>query len=399
MTFTLRNVHYGPIDPARIVKRPSNLHRLRDCPGSGWMEAQCGEEPDTEQSKEGRLLHRAFQETSAAALRGMGLSDAQLEVVMAARFSFEEFVVTVNPDYEDESQFLTEYHYEGPIPGTADIVSREAIRGRSIIGDAKFGWLEVDAAPDNIQLAAYAIDEHEETGHEEIFVAIVQPRAPRECRLTTARYDVEGLTAARAEIERIIAATENEDAPLNTSPSACRYCRAKAICPAYTAELQAPKSILPAVVQKKELPLALARLGTDELGRLMDAVKFANMIEDGLKAEIHLRIGEDRMPGWGLKNTGSMRSVEDILAVYHLLKDEFENAEVYQSLEEAKGDQRTFATDFMGCAKLQIGSVEKLVRELTGLPSDDKAKAWLQEHIGHNIVSTDKAKSVQREKT
>lgn len=363
------------------------------------MEAQCGEESQGPDADEGQMLHALVHIQEP--LWPAKFTDEQRNTLRSAQELGRRAIEMLGYGEPDtirrEVPLLKTLSASVELRGTADCLYLWNERRAIMVHDLKFGRLDVDDAQDNIQGVAYVVlaaDDSVEQG----VVAIIRPRGSGPERLTLASYDRASLKAARAEIERIIAATENEDAPLNTSPSACRYCRAKAICPAYTAELQAPKSILPAVVQKKDLPLALARLGTDELGRLMDAVKFANMIEDGLKAEIHLRIGEDRMPGWGLKNTGSMRSVEDILAVYHLLKDELEDAEVYQSLEEAKGDQRTFATDFMGCAKLQIGSVEKLVRELAGLSSDDKAKARVEALIGHLIVSTEKAKSVQREK-
>jgi len=205
-----------------------------------------------------------------------------------------------------------EAHY-GDMPGHIDLLRRYPRRAVTIMSDYKFGYLIVDRAEMNLQLRSYATMSDDDT----VYVAIAQPRAPLHERLTVAKYTREFLDKSRAEIDSIILRTLDPNAPLKAGLH-CRFCKARAICPALQEALQ--KSIVPIGIvapelsRAKKLGIVEARLAgaTDEqMDKMLQADAMIHFIHDALIEEARRRIGADGLQNYKLARPVERRKIMD----------------------------------------------------------------------------------------
>ena len=181
-------------------------------------------------------------------------------------------------------------------------------------------WNRGNSAADNIQLRAYAVLVRKNLNIKEAYVAIVQPMAQK---YTIAHYDESDLIAAETQIQGIVEAAMHPKAPRTPSPSACKYCRAKAICP----EAGGVTSDL-AVFTPAQVP-ALSNESIADFLRKADVVEaFIEAIRD--EAKTRLLKGEE-IAGRKLQAGRTSRSIEDPVEAFkaleqHLTPNEFTSA-------------------------------------------------------------------------
>jgi len=187
----------------------------------------------------------------------------------------------------------------------------------SIILDRKFGWGDVDRAADNLQMRSYAIL----APTDDVYVGILQPRAYGSDRLTMAHYSAETKEAAFRQISKIITDSDpilSPEAPLNPSEDACRFCRARAICPALARavknELMPPAFVdLSGDLSKPaKLGRIIAKLATasdEQLGAMLSVVGLAGLVNDPLRDEIRRRINAGQMKGYSLGKDYEVRNI------------------------------------------------------------------------------------------
>lgn len=159
---------------------PSSLDRYFKCPGS-YMMCKGIEKHESDAMKEGTLLHAAVANGCFDNLNSEQSEQVQkcLDYIEKAILTdsgksevhFEERVDIQDPDSGDPLTF-----------GTADCV---IIRENSAdIIDWKFGYIEVDEAMYNIQLASYAAGVMQKYGLKSCTAHVYQPRINRQSEYT-----------------------------------------------------------------------------------------------------------------------------------------------------------------------------------------------------------------------
>ena len=330
----------------------SGMERLKLCPGSWALEQQCPDPQETEEAASGTRIHDAW----AGKLDQSELTWDEDQTLEFIRDLEEKALKAVFPDctpdliVNDDSRLLLTIDGVRRMSGRPDKVYSS--NGSALILDAKTGRLDAPIAAENVQLRALATLLDQETGWtlHSITVGILAPWQSQ--RITLARYERHHLDAARQEILDIIAASKKPDAPRNPSLEACRYCKAKAVCP----EARESAMTLP-VAETPELPTATrtpeafaAMLTRDELGACLRRGKLFEKIYDAMKAEAKRRLesGEE-VPGWILREGRETEVITD-------------PQKVWEGFLELGGNSK----DFMGCVRITKGDLKEKVRHITG---------------------------------
>lgn len=363
------------IAPVRAITSASNIQRRRLCPGSARMEAGLGQE-DSEYSEEGKFLHSQFMRPHSDTC-----SPDQLEALTLAEFYTDKhfdkirrnFAIPEDAKYVDEREvgyWLRDPYGSQVYPGHADLVRTwPKYEARGII-DAKFGWLDVEDAEDNDQLASYFVMAHQQSPVGATGVCIVQPRnfGPR---MTEAVYYGVDAPKVQNELVRIVKESEVPDAPVIPGKKQCHFCKAKAICEPYQS------------FTRIRYPLAVETLDNAQLERLHSAIKAAKYIADDVAAEMRRRLEEGRLPGWKFRNTGDVTTVKKPGALFMALREYF-------------ADNPDFtAKKFDDCRKLEWKRFTDLIRELTGM-SEKRAKVFIKDFTAPYVERIPKEKAVVR---
>lgn len=359
----------------RAVTSASNFFRRRLCIGSAAEEAKYSPEPDSEYSEEGKLLHRYFLTEFEDWPDTLTLP--QREVLGLANSYANRFIQNVmaeesleGVDYESDREVALTLVHEGRtlMPGHADVIfTFPTVR---IILDAKFGFLEVDPAPDSDQLAIYAVMAQQKWPVERTHVAMIQPRnfGPR---ITSAVYGLGSIAAAEASIVRDWKRAE-KGGKLTAGARQCHFCRAKAQCPEFRTKFFAVYS---------PSSQAIEACSDVELVRLHEACQFADKIKKPVHEEMRKRIDAGVLTSHKLGNSGDDREVTDPGAMYRAFAECFAEHPGWS------------AARYDACRKVSWEKLETYVRELTGF-SEKKAKELIEELTAPFVTRTPKAKKI-----
>jgi len=316
--------------------RASDTDSYALCKRKAQMEEGIPDE-DTQESREGTMLH-TFMAHPEYERRVLG--DKQQDLLHLADDLEEQVfdIVIQNEKIKDSEEYVEQREVEGaielessphmnatisPLTGHMDLWRRYPARSLSIIIDWKFGWLPVPRAEFNLQLRSYAVLAQDER----VYVAIGQPRASYNERMTLAVYNATDLVASRAQLLKIDKDTKDPNAPLLAGEAQCRYCKAKMICPAfkaaYTQGLVPLGTFDQADSKAKRLGIVEARLSSvtdDQIGAMMEATKLVEFIYEPLMDEARRRISAGQMDGYKLgkaferrKITNSQQAVSRLL--------------------------------------------------------------------------------------
>jgi CRISPR/Cas system-associated exonuclease Cas4 (RecB family) len=264
----------------------SRAERFMTCPGSVYLESQIPEEPSGEAAAIGTMLH----ELSERMLRGeeIGDPDVSQEHIALAK-SYVDFV---NGLVEKPRKRLIEVNVDdglktlhGALGGTADAV---LVDGNHLhVIDAKFGRNPVNAE-ENKQLLTYAVGvmrKFKAPADITCTMHIFQPMVGH------SQWTVSGerLIQHALELKKAATLALSYDAPTNPSPDACKYCRAKTICPSMRQRVQdnARKEFAPDTTITPEM-LELADL----------ASSWAEAVQTAAKAQLKANVTID---GWALR--------------------------------------------------------------------------------------------------
>lgn len=362
----------------RATTSASNLARRKACPGSARLEEGLAEQ-DNEWSTEGTKLHALFMTGS----RGDDLTIEQAETLDVADFYANEFLANFRqaigiPEearYFDEREVPLVYTANGEtlFPGHADLIRNWPDHSARAVIDAKMGFMEVPDACDNLQLISYVLMRDQQSRAEHHGCAITQPRnfGPR---LSQAIYRSADLVLAGIEIEQIIDATQQPDAPLVAGEKQCHWCRAKVSCPAYAKKFM---SLAPAPPAQ----LAVETLSNEDLEKTHIAIGYANKIAKEVSAEMKARIRAGTLPGWKLGNSGDTTELKDVDGLYSAMQKRFAMS----------------AVDFDDCRKMQMGNLEEWVANRAQV-SKDKAKKLVKEIAAPFVTLTPKEPKITMEK-
>lgn len=264
----------------------SRAERFMTCPGSVRLEAQMPYEPPGEAAALGTMLH----ELSEKILRGEEIDDPDVNPEHLAMA--QEYANFINNLVENPRKKLIEVNVDEGLKslhhalgGTADAVLVDG--NHLIICDLKTGRTPV-SAENNKQLLTYALGvmrQFNAPADITCTMHIFQPRAGH------SKWTVSGVDLIKHghDLRKAAELALSPDAPTNPSPDACKYCRAKTICPSLRQQVQdsARKDFAPDTTITPEM-LDLAHLAADWSDAVISAAK--RQLTDGAT------IG-----GWNLK--------------------------------------------------------------------------------------------------
>jgi hypothetical protein len=212
----------------------SRTDRFMQCPGSYRLESLMPYEPAGEAAAIGTAIH----ELSEIILRGGEIPIGTDPDHVAMAQSYADFVNTL---VENPRKKLIEVNLDDGLKslhpalgGTADAVLVDGDHLHVI--DLKTGRVAVDAT-DNKQLLTYALGamrQFKAPSHITCTMHIFQPRVGHSKWTVTGQDLVDHGARLKAAAELAL----TSDAPTSPSPDACRYCKAKTICPSMREKVQ-----------------------------------------------------------------------------------------------------------------------------------------------------------------
>jgi CRISPR/Cas system-associated exonuclease Cas4 (RecB family) len=238
----------------------------------------------------------------------------------------------------------------------------------AIVTDYKTGRNAQSSASENLQLRAYAVLVKENFPKlKSIFVCIVQPMAGP---TTIAAYDEIDLRLAREQVVEICRKAYSPNAPRTPSPEACKYCRAKAVCPEAGAKVHEVA---------KTSPLSILELGDAQLAEYNDAADVAESVIEAIRSETRRRLNAGSLiRGWELKSGRTTRSVENADEAYGALSSVLDPSE------------------FAKCCKVSVSQLEKAVVAKLQLKAKE-GKDRLAELLG-NVLANKQGEPVMSRK-
>ena len=264
----------------------SRAERFMTCPGSVRLENQMPYEPAGEAAAIGTHIH----ELSEKLLRGEELDSPDLDPEHVAMAN--EYAAFVNALVEKPRKKLIEVNVDAGLKslhqslgGTADAV---LVDGNHLhVIDLKTGRVLVEAE-NNKQLLTYALGVMRQFNAPSDITCtmhIFQPRAGH------SKWTVSGadLIAHGHDLKAAAELALSPNAPTNPSPDACKYCRAKPVCPSMRQKVQdnARKEFAPDTSVTPEM-IELAKLAESWAEAVLNAAK--KQLEDGAT-----------ITGWNLK--------------------------------------------------------------------------------------------------
>lgn len=264
----------------------SRTERFMTCPGSVRLENQMPYDPPGEAAAIGTAIH----ELSERILNGHEIDDPNVNQEHLAMA--KEYADFINNLVENPRKKLIEVNVDAGLKslhpalgGTADAVLVDG--NHLIICDLKTGRVPVEAE-NNKQLMTYALGVMRQFNAPidiTCTMHIFQPRAGH------SKWTVSGADLVNHGHALVHAANLalSPDAPTNPSPDACKYCRAKTICPSMRQRVQdnARKDFAPDTNVTPEM-LELAHLAADWSDAVITAAK--KQLTDGAT-----------ISGWNLK--------------------------------------------------------------------------------------------------
>ncbi len=366
----------------RAATSASNLHRRVRCPGSHAAESGLPE-TNSEFADEGTRLHAALE---VIGTQSMDLEPKEQDLVISTRRLTEDAIAQAVATFSISAEEPFEEGYERELtlrkgirlimPGHCDFWRYYPGLKLLIITDAKFGFIEVTAAPTNLQLRCYAAMGSQSWDVENAVVAIAQPRAymiEGAEPLSIAQYSRADLALAVSQIlewEKVWLAS---DAPRIASTDACRYCRAKLLCDAFAARLGPLRG---------DVAAGIADLTEEQFSALWQAMKLASekTLQDAIRNEARLRVIEGKMPGYKLKLNHARRSITDGISAAKVLREQW--------LTES---------ELASVSSITIGELEQLVRRKANV-TEKVAKANVNALLGAFMESKTPEPSVVDDK-
>lgn len=275
----------------------SSAHRYALCPGSFLLEQSINEpEQSSDDANTGNRIH--------AALAGekIELSDDELSLAVKCTNQEENLVRDVFGlgMTLDSSRFMVirerrlwaiDDDLKKGWSGKPDAVYNDATK--ALVIDYKTGRGSVEQAAGNRQLRALVVLVDAYFGpFDQITAAIIQPLAGEPSTCVYTRQDIE---TATAEINGLMKSVKSPGQPRNPSTEACKYCKAKSVCP----EAQGVVEKLPSVIQRDGMEIVMS---PDQIAAFLEKAPLAEAVIESVrgKARRMLQAGES-IPGWKLK--------------------------------------------------------------------------------------------------
>jgi len=276
------------------------------CAGKFQLEQTCPRDEGNVYTEMGNRIH----EVLAGNKRFDTLSEEEQDIVNRCNSQYSEIVESISSEirYFKNSVLEQRLWFNNTWSGQIDRIDFFNL-DTALVVDWKTGRTPQGNAAENLQLRAYAVlVKKNYPALKRIFVAIVQPLA---APYTIAEYDVADLASADEQIQSIVDAALAPNPPRTPSPDACKYCRAKSICPEAAAEVTAMVKVENAIVPT---------LTNDQLADYLEKVEILEPLFESFKQEAKKRL-QDGQEIAGRKITAgrTSRSIEDLQGAHSKL--------------------------------------------------------------------------------
>ena len=345
----------------------SGFSRLALCPGSWNLESTLPEQEPNQYMQLGTDVHAVLAGTKEF----NELTEEGQEIATRCLSDFSTLIAQLDLGERTNEVLEERFWYNDAYSGAIDRI--DFFGDIAVVTDYKTGRTSQGKASENQQLKAYAVlVKHHYPELKTIYVAIIQPLAGG---TTIAEYNEEDLAAAEKEIVGIVTASLDANASRNPSPDACKWCRAKSICPdaygnakAATTTLQVASSV------------AVSTLSNEELASLDAKSLIVEDFIDEIRKELKSRLmAGSQIAGYSLGKGRTTRNVTDTTAAISAMSGILSHDAI------------------MDCAKISVSSLEKAVAKARGLKGKD-AKAALDDALGWIIETKESEPSIQRDR-
>lgn len=343
----------------------SGMYRMELCPGSWLAEAACPPEVESDDAATGTYLHDCME-------HGRVPDDAeQAEVIEFCAQAEGELVADVFGDsvgsltiVREERMFVRGAEGEVIFSGKPDVVYYSQEKDIALILDYKFGRLAVDSVDQNRQLAALAVGLKYKSGccPAAIYAGIIQPYVSRR-KPELVKFLPVHIEKADEYLRGLIAVAEAPNALLKPSEKACRYCRAKASCPAVKLALVS--------VTSGDLTACWEQWPPEKRREAYDLAKLAKKWGEAVERLFERDVIAGLIPGFEMSSGKKAFTVTDPAAAFKVLNGLFPDG--------------VGATEFTAICKVGITDLDKLVhsvRKSQGIKTTvDESKKWLRKTL------------------
>jgi CRISPR/Cas system-associated exonuclease Cas4 (RecB family) len=289
-------------DERQGLPSASSAHRYTVCPGSFLLE-QSIQEPETS-GADAQIGNRIHAHLAGETVE---LNEDEKRLAMSSRIQETDLAKAVFP-FQHGLHFMRERRLWGydnwfakSWSGKPDVVIHDG--KKALVIDYKTGRGDVTHATGNLQLRALAVLANEHFGpFEEITVAIIQPLAGEP---TTCTYAITEIEKATSETHELMERVKAPNQPRNPSTEACKYCKAKEVCP----EAQGIVQNLPALVPRDGVEIVMS---PEQIAEFLEKAPLAEAVIESVrnKARRMIEAGQT-VPGWKLKPGAIRESITD----------------------------------------------------------------------------------------
>ena len=339
----------------------SGFSRLALCPGSWNLEQTLPPQEENKYMALGTAVHAVL----AGQAEFDSLTEEGQDIATRCLSQFSEMIGQLDLGERTKEIVEERFWYDDLFSGAIDRI--DFFGDTAVVTDYKTGRVAQSGAAENYQLRAYAVLVKKAYPElKTILVAIIQPLAAGK---TIAEYNEEDLARAEEEIVGIVRASQKHDAIRTPSPDACKWCRAKSICPEVRGthkELEVVSSAVVPQLSNEEI------LAIDEKAEVV--LDFIEEVRKEMKARM---IAGQQFAGRSLTEGRKVRSVSDTQSVISALSGVVEQSDV------------------LACTKVSITALEKAFAKSKGLKGKD-SKQQFEDVLGWLIETTIGEPSIKR---
>lgn len=283
----------------------STAERVINCPGSVALNAKSPEQPASEYAAKGSAQHALIEhllleggepkDFIGAMFAGVEIDEELSDGVKIALDAAEKLLEDFAGDQLVEQRLVI---VENEVFGTGDVIGISSDGTRALIADHKFGYMEVTADSSQLKFLAAALLADPAMSPvskdiEEFELAIIQPAFdPPVTKATITRAEAEVFLRT---IKLAHSASKAPAAEVRVG-SWCKWCRAKAICPAQ-------RQMFADLIDIKAHP----DWSSQELGDILIKAKEVEKLIEAVQERVKHELANGRtVPGWRLK-AGSTR--------------------------------------------------------------------------------------------
>lgn len=338
----------------------SSTARYANCPGSFQIESLIPEPPSSEVAALGNDVHLALSGGKVE------LTEEGHSLVAMCLSRYESLANEIIGDASPTTLVEQRLWWNDEWSGQADRI--DLWGNNALVVDYKTGRGDVDPANHNLQLRALAVLVAKKFPEvSKIYVAII---APMSIGTTVSCYEGDGLTQSREEILEIMEKISLPGAPRIPSGSACKYCKAKAVCPEVREEALTIRD-----------QVVVPTLSNDQVADLLGRADYIEDFITALRAEAKARLKNGQhVPGYKLSPGRTTRAIGDASAAFQIVAD-------IMSSE-----------DFVGACKVSVPSLEKAYAKATGLKGKGAKDAFelalssvIETKVGDQILTKEAA--------